>query len=91
VTHGLPVDVHCTRACDVGVTAYLRRDGRLVKLASYRETESEIPKPFSRILLRLPARALDHLGRARLTLSFAAMDASFERASATRTVALAGG
>jgi hypothetical protein len=90
-THGVPVDVHCTRACDVGVTAYLHRDGRLVKLASYRETESEIPKPFSRILLRLPARALDHLGRARLTLSFAALDASFERASATRTVALGGG
>jgi hypothetical protein len=91
VKHGLPVDVHCTRACDVRVTAYLHLDGRLVKLASYRETESEIPKPFSRIVLRLPDRALDHLGRARLTLSFAALDASFERASAIRTFALGGG
>ena len=49
--------------CDVGVTALLRVRGRLRRIARYWETESQITKPYSEIVLRLPAGTLEHLRR----------------------------
>ncbi|MGH2887688.1 MAG: metallophosphoesterase family protein, partial [Solirubrobacteraceae bacterium] len=58
VRRGLPVAIHCSRGCDVTVTAWLRNGRRLRRIASFYETESQITKPYSQILLRLPARSL---------------------------------
>ncbi|MGZ4331513.1 MAG: metallophosphoesterase family protein [Solirubrobacteraceae bacterium] len=85
---GLPVAVHCSRGCDVSVTASLRRGNRLQRIGVFRETESEIPKPYSQILLRLPARRLQGLRHATLVLRFAAIDAAEHHRVVTRIVAL---
>jgi hypothetical protein len=85
---GIPVDVHCSRACDVSI-AIRAHVGRLnVTIASYRETERQIPRAWSRVLLRLSHRRVARLGRAPLHLSFAAVDASNEWRTATSTLAL---
>lgn len=85
---GLPVAVHCSRACDVVVTASLRRGGRLQRIATFHETESEIPKPYSQVLLRLPAARLKGLSDATLVLRFAAVDAAGHNRVVTRVVSL---
>jgi hypothetical protein len=85
---GLPVAVHCSRGCDVSVTASLRRGNRLQRIGVFRETESEIPRPYSQILLRLPARRLQGLRHATLVLRFAAIDAAEHHRVVTRIVAL---
>jgi hypothetical protein len=68
----LPLEIHCSRGCDVTIT--LRARGTL--LATYRETETEITRPYAAISLPLsPAsiRLLDHAG---VTADFAASDAA---------------
>jgi hypothetical protein len=85
---GVPVAVHCSRGCDVSVTASLRRGNRLQRIGAFRETESEIPKPYSEIFLRLPARRLQGIRHATLVLRFAAIDAAEHRRVVTRIVAL---
>jgi hypothetical protein len=86
--HGLPLDVYCSRACDLSVAVGLRRNRQTVTLASYRETETEIPRPSSRVWLPLRRSVASRLSGAHLTLSFVAVDASNERRSVTRTLTL---
>jgi len=83
---GLPVAVHCSRACDVAVTIWLRHGRRLRRVASAYETESQIPGPYSRILVRVPARWLKHPAGDSLVMRFAALDAAGHRRTVTRTV-----
>ncbi|MGZ4182704.1 MAG: metallophosphoesterase family protein [Solirubrobacteraceae bacterium] len=85
---GLRVAVHCSRGCDVGVAVWLRVRGRLRRIARYWETESQITKPYSEIVLRLPASPLEHLRRARLVVRFAAIDAAEHHRTLTRSVSL---
>jgi Calcineurin-like phosphoesterase len=73
---GLRVAVHCSRGCDVGVTVWLRVRDRLRRIGRFWETESQIPAPYSEIVLRLPAAALEHLTRAKLVLRLTAIDAA---------------
>ena len=88
VRRGLPVAVHCSRGCDVAVTASLRLGRRVRRIASFYETESQLPKPYSDILLRLPARRLQGSRRVTLVLRFAALDAANHHRVVTRIVAL---
>jgi hypothetical protein len=85
---GLAVAIHASRGVDVVITASLRRGGRLHRIASFYETESQIPKPYSQILLRLPARSLQGMTAVRLVLRFAAVDSAEHRRTVTRTVSL---
>jgi hypothetical protein len=86
--HGLSVAVHCSRACDVRVTAWLGHGSQLRRVASFYETESQIPRPYSQILLALPPRALVGTNAARLVLRFSALDAGGHHRVLTRTVSL---
>jgi calcineurin-like phosphoesterase family protein len=84
--YGLPVSVHCSRACDLVISLRVRRAGRVRTLARYRRTEVQITRPLSRIVLPLPRRlsigAL--LSRAaRTRLDFQAVDAAGERRALT--------
>jgi hypothetical protein len=88
---GLPVAVHCSRGCDVAVTASLRRGPRLQRIGVFRETESEIPEPYSQIHLRLPARRIQGLRHATLVLRFVATDAAEHHCVVTTTVRLTRG
>ena len=88
VRRGLPVAIHCSRGCDVAVTASLRLGRHVRRIASFYETESQITKPYSDILLRLPARRLQGRGRVTLVLRFAALDAAGHHRTVTRIVAL---
>ncbi len=85
---GLPVAIHCSRGCDVTVTASLRRGRRLQRIASFYETESQIPERYSRIWLRLPPARLRGLREARLVLRFSAVDAADHHRVVKRVVAL---
>ena len=85
---GLAVAIHASRGVDVVVTASLRRGRRLQRIASFYETESQIPKPYSQILLRPPARSLQGMNAVRLVLRFAAVDSAEHRRTVTRTVSL---
>ena len=82
---GLPVAIHLTRAADVTVRVSLRRRHRLTRIASFYETETQIPRPHSRILLRLPASRLKGTGRVALVVRFAAVDAAGHHRTLTRT------
>ncbi len=86
--HGLRVAIHCSRACDINVTASLRQGRRLRRIASFYETESEIPEPYSQILLRLPAAPLEGRRKVSLVLHFAALDAAQHHVALTRVVVL---
>lgn len=85
---GLAVAIHANRGVDVVVTASLRRGRRLHRIASFYETESDIPKPYSQIRLRLPARSLQGVGAVTLVLRFAALDSAEHHRVVTRTVLL---
>lgn len=85
-THGLPVHFYCSAACDVRITVRVRRWGRLVTVARFFETESEITSPSSTLVLRARWRALRHLRVAHLQLMFAAHDAAGQRAVVVDTV-----
>jgi hypothetical protein len=83
---GLPVAVRLSRAADVTVTVSLRRVRHLARIASFYETETQIPRPHSRILLRLPARRLKGMRSVTLVLRFVAVDAAAHHRTLTRTV-----
>jgi hypothetical protein len=85
---GLSVAIHLTRAADVTITVSRRRGHRLARVASFYETETQIPRPHSRIFLRLPARRLTGSGSASLVVRFAAVDAAGHHRTLTRTVVL---
>ncbi|MGZ6614542.1 MAG: metallophosphoesterase [Solirubrobacteraceae bacterium] len=85
---GLAVAIHANRGVDVVVTASLRRGRRLHRIASFYETESEIPKPYSQIRLRLPVRSLQRVRAVALVLRFAAVDAAEHHRVVTRIVSL---
>jgi hypothetical protein len=85
---GLPVAIHCSRGCDVTVTASLRHGNHLRRIATFYETESEIGRPNSTVFLRLPARQLKGLSRATLVLRFAAIDAAGHHRVAAHEVTL---
>ena len=88
---GLPVAVQLSRAADVTVTVSVRRGKHVQQIASFYETESEIPKPYTDIFLRLPARRLIGLGGARLVLKFVAVDSAGHRRVQTTNVSLGNG
>lgn len=83
---GLAVAVQLSRGADVTVSVSVRRGRNLQRIASFYETESEVPKPYSRILLRLPARRLRGLHDVTLVLQFGAVDSASHRRVLTRTV-----
>jgi hypothetical protein len=88
---GLPVAVQLSRAADVTVTVSVRRGEHAQHIASFFETESQIPKPYTDIFLRLPARRLIGLGGARLVLKFVAVDSAGHRRVQTTNVSLGNG
>jgi hypothetical protein len=85
---GLPVNIHLSRAADVRVTVWLRQGGRLRRIASFAETESQIPRRSSRILLPLPPGSLQNRSSATLVLRFSAVDSADHHRALTRTVRL---
>jgi hypothetical protein len=64
------------------------RLNRMVVLARYHETETQIPRPQSLLRLRLPARMLRGIRGIPLTATFLATDASGETRKLTRTIVL---
>jgi hypothetical protein len=88
-SHGLPVAVHTTRAVNVTITVSLRHGHHLTKIATFYETETEIPRTHSKIALRLPAHSLIGKGSATLVVRFAAIAAG-QHVTVTRTVVLKG-
>jgi hypothetical protein len=74
----LPVDIHCSRACDVDIKLVVRKAGHAETVVTYHETESEIPEPFSRIELKLPDSIATSSTSVHLLLKFAATDAADE-------------
>jgi len=85
---GLAVAIHANRGVGVVVTASLRRGRRLHRIASFHETESDIPKPYSQIHLRLPVHSLQRARAVTLVLRFAAVDAAEHHRVVTRIVSL---
>jgi hypothetical protein len=85
---GLSVAIHTDRAVDVTVTTWLRRGRRLQRIAWYYETESQIPRPYSQIQLRLAPRWLRGGTALTLVLRFAAVDSAGHHQAVTRTVSL---
>ena len=85
---GLPVAIHLSRAADVTITVWLHRGHRLTRIASFYETETQLPRPHSRILLRLPASRLKGTAPLKLVLHFAAVDGAGHHRALTRAVAL---
>jgi acid phosphatase type 7 len=85
---GLPIRVYCSRACDIGVTIRMRRGNRTLILARYRETETEVPRPSSTLVLRLRQSLFRHLRGVPLTMTLAATDASKGQQRVTRTIIL---
>jgi hypothetical protein len=86
--YGVPLDVHCSRACDVSVAVRVRHGHHMITIARYRETETEIPRPSSRVVLHLGRSVVRRLADAPVTLSFVAVDASLEQRTVTRTITL---
>jgi hypothetical protein len=85
---GLPVAVHLSRAADVTVTVSVRHGQRLQRIAAFYETESQIPKPYTRLLLHLSARQLS-LGRSvTFVVRLAATDSAGHRRIVLRTATL---
>jgi hypothetical protein len=60
----------------------------LRRIASFLETESQIFKPYSKIVLPLPPGPLRHFDRATLVLRFVAHDAAEHQRVLTRIVSL---
>jgi acid phosphatase type 7 len=83
--HGLGVDIYCSRACDVNITARVRRSRRMVTIARYRETESQLPRPSTHLVLRGLWKPLHRLRVAVLKLTFVAQDAADHRVTISAT------
>lgn len=86
--HGLLVRVHCSRACDVAIVLRVHTRARWRTIASFTETETEIPHPNSRLWLPLSGRALRALREAHASVTFTATDASGQRRTVVRRLAL---
>ena len=84
--HGLPLHIHCSRACDLTITATVRRGRHTIAVSRFRETETQIPKRSSELVLHLPRGVARLVGHKRLTLTLVALDASQERSRATLTI-----
>jgi hypothetical protein len=84
----LPIRIDCSRACDLTVTV-ATRGGRA--LARFKETETELSKPHSTLVLHMPQASLAHAGGDRLELVFLATDASGKRSSSVSTIAFSQG
>jgi hypothetical protein len=82
----LPIEVHCSRACDLDITLQVGD----TTVAKYRETEKEIRKPFTLLSLQLSPDAVRLIGHASVTATFVASDAANEVRSLTRTLTMAG-
>jgi Concanavalin A-like lectin/glucanases superfamily/Calcineurin-like phosphoesterase len=85
---GLPVAIELSRGADIGITVALRRGRRLVRIASFRETDEEISRPHTVISLRLPARQLQDRRNLTLVLRFDARDAFGRHRVVRRTITL---
>jgi hypothetical protein len=83
----LPLDVHCSQACDLTITLGVRRGSRLLPVARFRETETQIPRANSRVVLHLSRRLGNELLHVPLTATLQAMDATGERHTLTRVFA----
>ena len=77
--------IHLSRAADVRVTVAVRRRRHLERIASFYETETQIPRPHSTIVLRLPASRLRGSGSVKLVVRFAATDAAGHHRTLSRT------
>jgi hypothetical protein len=77
-----------SRAADVNITVSIHRRHRLSRIASFHETESQLPRAYSRIRLLLPDSPLVARGRARLIVRFAAVDGAGDRGDVVRTTIL---
>jgi acid phosphatase type 7 len=84
---GLPLQVRCSRACDVRIA--LRATGRHGRAFTrhYVETESQISSPVSQIALRLPG-ALHRRRWVHVTLRLSAVDAGGQRRALSRSFTL---
>ena len=87
-TRVLPVRIHCSRACDVNVSLGISEAGATVPVASYRETETEVPQPHSTVELTLPERIASSSTSVPIVLEFVAMDAAGEQQTVTRNLTL---
>ena len=85
---GLAVAIHLSRAADISVTVSRVRARHLTRIGRFYETESQIPSPYSRILLRLPARRLKGTGSVTLVVRFVAVDAADHQRALIRSVVL---
>jgi hypothetical protein len=85
---GLPVAIHLSRAADVTITVSVRRGRHLTRITSFYETETQIPRPHTRLYLRLPARALRGAGAVTLVLRFGAVDGANHHRSVAREIVL---
>jgi hypothetical protein len=86
--HGLPVAIVMSRAANVTVTVSVRRGRRSRRIAAFEETETQLSRPYTRLMLRLPARWLPAPGRGRLVVHLSAVDAAGDKRDLTRTVDL---
>jgi hypothetical protein len=86
---GLPLAVYCSRKCDVLVHVSLRNGRRLRRIATFFETDEQIPGPYSTIRLRLPSHRLDALRKATLVIRFFTRDAANHRGVLVKIVHLA--
>lgn len=86
--HGLLVRVHCSRACDVAIALRVGKGMREGTLARFRETETQISRPDTRLALHLSGRALHALRGAQATMTFTAIDASGQQRTIVRHLAL---
>jgi len=82
----LPLEIHCSRGCDVDITLRVRH----TTVARYRETENEIRKSYVRLSLQLSPEVLRRIGRAPATATFVATDSASETRSVTQAVTVVG-
>jgi phosphatidylinositol-3-phosphatase len=85
---GLPVAIHLSRAADITVTVSRVRGHDLNRVARFYETETQVSRPHSRVLLRLPRTRLRGGSSVRLVLRFVAVDAANHHRTLTRRVVL---
>ncbi|HEX5224502.1 MAG TPA: metallophosphoesterase, partial [Solirubrobacteraceae bacterium] len=81
----IPLDVHCSRGCEVGVTVSVRRGPRIKTVLRFDETATE--RPDFRIALHLPRKLARLLSDVPLIATFHAVDTAGEQRTLTRTLA----
>ena len=85
---GLAVAIHLSRAADISVTVSRARARHVTRIGRFYETETQVARPHSRILLRLPARGLRGTRSVTLVVRFVAVDAANHQRSVVRRVVL---